>query len=214
MNEQQRNKMFGVLLEHSSEFKRLPIADGQWVIENPKQAIALCIEAIKNRNKTMSGVFESEYLKLISGGKILTIDQCDGQRVIADAKDVFSNIDSDFRIWKADEAGQATPDTPVNVFELVEDGMFSEFFGSLTTDTDRLCFTQDQIIVFVKKYRNWLRMGGYATFFVFKSHGEFFVADALFRSDGTLSVGVDRLEDVCCWGAERRHRVVVPQLVA
>lgn len=214
MSEQQRNKMSGVLVEHQSEFKKLSTSDRQWVIENPKQAIALLIEAIKTRNKTMSTAFETEYLKLISADETLVIDQCDGQKVIADASDVFNSIDSDFRNWKADEVGQATSDTPVNVYELVKDGMFSDFFTSLTTDTGKLCLTQDQIIGFVKKHRNWLRTDGYATFFLFKSYGKIFVAYVHVDSDGTLHVDVSRLERGYRWFAVYRHRFVAPQLVS
>lgn len=214
MDEQQRNKMASVFVENQRLLKDLSTSDGQWAIQNPKQAIALYIEAIKNRNKTMSIVFDNEYLKLISGNETLVIDQCDGSRVIADANDVFDYIDSDFRNWKADEVGQATLDTPVNVCELVKDGTFSDFFSSLTPDMDKLCFTQDQIIGFVKKHRDWLRTDGLATFFPFKSHNKFFVARVRFDSDGRLHVSVHELEFGGRWGAGGRRRVVVPQLVA
>lgn len=214
MDEKQRNKLMGIMVEHQGLLKGLSTSDGQWAIQNPKQAIALYVEAIKNRNKYMSVVFENEYLKLISGNETLVIDQCDGSRVIADAGDVFDYIDPDFRNWKADEVGQATLDTPVNVCELVKDGTFSDFFGSLSPDMDKLCFTQDQIIGFVKKQRGWLQTDGCATFFLFKSHNKFFVADVGFNSVGRLVVVVNRLEDDYVWDAEGRHRVVVPQLVA
>jgi len=215
MNEQQRNKMLGVLAENLGLFKDLPTIDGQFIIQNPKEAISLIKRAVKDRHKTVGIVSETEYLKLIPGAEALVIDQCDGARVIADASDVFTGyIDSDFRGYKADEIGVATPDTPVNVFELTKNGVFSNIFGSFSIDNDKLCLTQDQIIGFVKKHRNWLREDGYATFFMFKSHNNFFVADVDFNSDGQLSVRVYRLENDFVWDAGLRYRFVVPQLVA
>jgi len=73
-----------------------------------------------------------EYLKLVDNA--LIIEKCDGQRDIANATDIFSLIDPNFRNLKMDEVGYTTPDTPVNIYELVKDGMFSELFGSLTSN--------------------------------------------------------------------------------
>lgn len=214
MSEQQRNKMLGILVQHLVEFKKLSTSDVQWVIENPKEAIALILEAIRKRKEVVSNVLETEYLKLISGGETLVIDHCDGQRVLVDAIDWISHIDSDFCAWNADEVGHATPDTPVNVFELTNDGLFAGILGSLSTDNDKLCLTQDQIVSFVKKHRDWLRADGWGTFFVFKSYGNFFVARVSIRSAGTLFVNVYRLKADDRWYAEDRHRFVVPQLFA
>ena len=73
-------------------------------------------------------------------------------------------------------------------------------------------FSQHQIKNFVKKHRNWLRTDGYATFFLFESHGNFFVADVSFHSDGRFRVRVRKLGSDDVWGAEFRRRVVVPQV--
>ncbi len=84
-------------------------------------------------------------------------------------------------------------------------------FNSLSTDLDKLCLTQDQIIEFCTNHPSWLRQDGYGTFFLFKVKDEFFVCSVHVR-DGGLCVGVDRLADGCVWDADGAHRVVVPQL--
>ena len=157
-------------------------------------------------------------LKLISGGQGLVIGACDGKRIIAKAKEVFrSGIDSDFERWRANEPGQPTPKTVPDVHEMVKDATFSQMFGFLGADIDdvgsmrKYCFTQHQIIDFVEKYPDWLRADGYATFFLFQSHDEFFVAGVCVSSDG-LFVRVSRFEDGHVWRAGRRRRVVVPRL--
>ncbi len=84
-------------------------------------------------------------------------------------------------------------------------------FDELNTDVRKLCFTQAQIKNFVKKYRNWLRADGYATFFLFESEGNFLVADVV-DSDGKLSVIRRQLKDDGIWAAGFHRRLVTPRL--
>ena len=154
---------------------------------------------------------QNQFLKLISSGQSLTVDAVDGSEVLADSKDVFTYIDSDFINWGADEPGWPTAATSVDVHEIVKNATFSQIFGSLSSDVHKLCFTQHQIKNFVKKHRNWLRAESYGTFFLFESKGHFFVACVRFRSGGGFYVCVGRFEDSDVWGARFRRRVVVPQ---
>jgi len=100
----------------------------------------------------------------------------------------------------------------VDVHEMAKDATFSQMFGGLNADVNKICFTQHQIKNFVKKHRAWLRTEGYATFFLFKSKGNFFVASVAFYSDGSLRVDVGRFGGSCVWRAGSRFRLVVPQL--
>lgn len=151
-------------------------------------------------------------LKLISAGEKIFIDAVDGSETILDAKDMFGYIDSDFKGYGADEAGPATKVMPVDVYEMAKDATFAQMFGSLSSDLNALCLTQAQIKNFVRKHRNWLRTDGYGTFFLFKSKNNFFVANVLVHSDGTLRVHVYQLGYSVVWYAVHRHRVVAPQL--
>ncbi|MFZ2975761.1 MAG: hypothetical protein WA055_04030 [Candidatus Moraniibacteriota bacterium] len=58
MDAKQINTMMGRLVEHQSEFSGLPTADGQWAIQNPKEAIAIFNNAIKNRSKPIELLLE------------------------------------------------------------------------------------------------------------------------------------------------------------
>ncbi|MBU4375188.1 hypothetical protein KKH38_01655 [Patescibacteria group bacterium] len=151
------------------------------------------------------------FLRRISNEPLI-IDAVDGLEILADATDMFAGIDSDFENWGADEPGQETGEVGAVVYEITKDGTFAQLFGSLSGDVQKLCFTQAQIKRFVKKYRSWLRVDGYGTFFLFQSKGEFFVASVHVRSGGSLSVRVDRFDFTCVWRAGHRRRVVVPQL--
>lgn len=143
----------------------------------------------------------------------LTVAATDGTETIPNAKSVFPGyLDSDFRNWDADEASGPTPELLVAVHEMVQDATFAQIFSSLGTDKEKLCLTHSQIIDFVKTHRQHLRIDGYASFFLFKSKGSFFVADVYFGDDGRLKVLVRRFANVYVWDGESRHRVVVPQL--
>lgn len=155
---------------------------------------------------------EKAILKLLTL-EALEIEACDGTEIIAEQTDLFlSGIDPDFRDWGADEKGSATEVAEVSVYEMVENATFAEVFVFLSEDLAKLCLTQAQIIRFIKKYRQWLRADGYATFFPFKSKGNFFVARVRLVSSGKLHVFVNRAGNSDVWYAKYRHRLVVPCL--
>lgn len=154
------------------------------------------------------------YLRLLSGGKTITIAPCDGTETLARAKETFpSGIDSNFKNWKLDKAGEATEETAVQVHELVQDATFAKMFGSRGTDRNKLCLTQHQIKTFCEQHSDWLRTDGYGTLFLFKENNEFFVAGVGVSSDG-LFVFVYRFEYDDVWSAGLQPRLVCPQLGA
>jgi hypothetical protein len=142
----------------------------------------------------------------------LVLDPTDGKEILANAKDTFSGIDSDFKNWGLDKKGSATDTQAVDVYEIATDATFRQIFDSFLNSLDQVCLTQAQIKQFVKKHRQELRTDGGGTFFLFKEGNHFFVARVYVSSDGAPWVGVRRLEDVRVWCAGRRPRLVVPQL--
>jgi len=194
-------EMLGAILDLSE--KLLSEAGHEWLAEFKK---------FLRKEQSWTGVVAESILKLISGSENLIIEKLDGQKYIGRAKEVFkSYIDSDFNGWGLNEAGEATGETSAQVYELTADAIFAKMFTSLTGDLDKLCLSQNQIIRFCEKHPNWLRQEGYATFFLFKMNGEYFVAYVRVLGDG-LFVDVRRFARDRVWDAEYRHRLVVPQL--
>ena len=151
-------------------------------------------------------------VKLISGAETLELDSTDGKETMAKAGDLFTGyLDSDFKSYGTDVKSGPTEKANVQVHEMIKDGTFAQIFGGLSDDLDALCLSQAQIIQFVKKHRKWLRSDGYATFFLFKVNGEFFVAHVDVYGGG-LGARVHGFSYDFVWGAGYRHRVVVPQL--
>ena len=177
------------------------------------ELVALALQDIIEGKFHHTQAFKADnaILRLISKGETIVIDACDGSETLVSAKDVFnSDIDGDFKNLDTNKPGIATKEQAVDVHELVKDATFAQMFGSLGTDLDKLCLTQSQIKNFCKKHPEWLRQNGYATFFLFKVKGQFFVADVRVLSDG-LVVDVPRFEHDYVWCAEYSHRLVVPQ---
>lgn len=152
-------------------------------------------------------------LRLISGGEKLMIEALDGKAYISDAKEIFKSfIDSDFKNWGLNQSGPATAETLLDVSEMTSDGTFIQIFTGISSDLEKLVMTQAQIIRFCEKHPTWLRQEGYATFFLTKVNGEYFVVRVYVYSDGLL-VRVFRLESGHVWFGECPLRVVVPQLI-
>ncbi len=158
-------------------------------------------------------------LKFLAISEKLSLSKSDGQATIVKAEDVFKSwIDSDFQNWGLNKESKATPETEIEVYEMVKDATFKEIFISLSDDLDSLCFTQSQIIDFCKKHRNHLRQDGDATLFLTKKDfGKPVTEDNLFvvyvdvDSHG-LNVFVDHFDGAGVWSADDRHRLVVPKL--
>jgi hypothetical protein len=152
-------------------------------------------------------------LKLISAGKKVVIKATSGKRTIAAAGKTFPGwIDPDYKNYGCNVTAEARPETPTDVYEMIEDGDFRKIFGSFGENLDRLCLTQDQIIEFVESHIKWLRTEGYATLFLFKVGTDCFVARVYFFDDGQLRARVRRFSYDDVWRAKYRHRIVVPQL--
>lgn len=152
------------------------------------------------------------YLHLLSN-QPLVIGPTDGSKIIADAADVFTaGIDVDFRKWGTNKPGIATKETLISVYELAQDSAFAQMFSSLSSDLDKLCLTQAQIIKLVTTHRNQLRTGGYGNFFLFKSNGDLFVASVYVYDDGSLYAYVRRFGNANVCHAAHHHRLFAPQL--
>ena len=123
-----------------------------------------------------------KYLKLISVEPLI-LDSADGEKFLAEAKDLFEYIDSGFRDWGADEKGPATK-TPVCVYEMAKDATFSQMFSLLSSDKSKLCLTQAQIIEFVKKYRIGSKLTTTQPFPYLGQMADSTVTDAIAYSDG------------------------------
>jgi len=134
----------------------------------------------------------------------ITIPPLSGKKLIQNSK-LFGCIDPDFIGWEANEPKGKTQEQQVDVLEMTENATFEQMFDK------KQVLTQEQILYFIKNHKDKLRSDGYATFFLFESKGNFFVALVGFDFGDSLYVSVWRFEHSYVWDAGDRHRVVVPQ---
>jgi hypothetical protein len=204
-------KAAGVAVDDLSEAGVLNSANFQQTLKRGNEIVAEVTALVKRKiaeyAENIIGI-----LRLLSGVEELSLDKTDGTELLANAANLFTGyLDSDFVNYGTNVSSSPAPATKIAVYEMVENGDFAKIFGSFSTDLDKLCLSQGQIIQFVKKHSNWLHPDGWATFILFKVNGDFFVA-RVYRVGGGLEASVDRFSSDRVWGAEYRRRVVVPQL--
>jgi len=175
LNEITGHKVAGLTIDLMSKLR-----DGVIDVDDFEKFLTLSPKERKN----LFGTKEDPILKLLSVGENLKLDACNGKQTIYDSKGVFSWKDYDFKNWEVNTSGSATPEIPIGVYEMIRDATFAQMFGSLNSNLNKLCLTQSQILNFIAKHKNWLRSGGYGTFFLFKANGNFFVAFVGVFSDG------------------------------
>ncbi|MGC9611065.1 MAG: hypothetical protein ABSE68_02505 [Minisyncoccia bacterium] len=109
---------------------------------------------------------ENEIVKFI--GEPVVLRAANGMEVIANAEDVFSVIDTDFKECST-EFGPGRKETPVQVCEVVKDSPFERVFTSLSSDLKKICLTQHQIKMFCREYAERLRGDEYGTYILFET---------------------------------------------
>jgi hypothetical protein len=133
-----------------------------------------------------------------------------GGETLAEANDVFAG-----GIYNAKKrsSGKAKKVLSVAVYEMIKDGTFAQIFSSFGKNLKSLACTESLIVTICRDHPHLLCTDGHSTFFLFEGeNGGFCVAFVHVRKNGQLRIYVRPLEYEFVWRANRRHRVVVPQL--
>lgn len=159
---------------------------------------------------------KDKILRLLTADENLVISARDGQRYLAKAKNTFqSGIDLDFEKFGLNKTSHETPETTVDIYEVIRRAVYIEMFseilgGRLTDELDDNCLTQDQIEGFCIEYHPSLSSSN--TLFLFKENRQFFVAKVnVFSKKFGLFVRLNKLKSDLS-GDHLYDRVVVPRL--
>lgn len=125
-----------------------------------------------------------DVLKLISTGDKIVVRSLDGTRTIQSSQEMFPNIFSDYLDHKIDSHIQATKETEVLVYDTVKESKIYDMFNSLDRDFEEMCLTQNQILEFIDKYKDYKIPPDKHVVYMFL----FKVKDAVFCSQICLSV--------------------------
>lgn len=161
----------------------------------------------------------------------ITIPTTSGKRTFATSRELFPGfLDRDFERWGTNVPGESTEAIEAAVFEIHRDANYRKMLGSLGGNLGDLFWkVQDQPLTFIEERLDKLHPEGWATFFPFEVKGNHFIAYALDDGYGLgvtvsrfdnrfvwdaddLGAGVNRFDRGEAWYADRRRRVVVPQL--
>lgn len=162
---------------------------------------------------------ETDYLKPIFVDAEFFIDPCDGSDGLADAKDVFTHIDSEFEEYGVTATGIATGETRVEIYEMKRAIAFVSMLNSLKRSKEGLLFTPHQIKKFIVKYLKWLEKDNCDTFLFFEINEKIFGAQPSFRSrsfnetaeaKGIVDLYSHRLNEKPLWPHGFTPRLVVP----
>lgn len=142
-------------------------------------ALAHNEELFRNVVELVCQINENTFLLPISFGWFSpVISPTDGEETLAEGKDVFCQIDSDFEKYGTNKKGPAAEAIAVCGFEVIKDATLPQIFGSLSSSPNKCCFiNQTQIKCFARDYSQYLRPNGYANFFLFEVDKKFSIAN-------------------------------------
>ena len=204
----------GLQIDLHSKYRSGKITPDQlewWLNKSKEERDKLILSELASRAKpTPSKTRPHSILRHLTPN--LIIPATDGTENLSDAVVFPGWVDSDLENWGCNVVSERRPETATAVHELSADGTSQQIFGGQGVDLDQLCLTPHQIKLFVITHREHLHPKGYATFFLFKVAGQFFVARVRWVAARQLEVLVSRLARGNVWFAGDRYRVVLPQL--
>ena len=155
-------------------------------------------------------------LKLVSGRETLTIPACTGDRTLRGIKGTLNSCNgSVFGCYQPESNSTATNKISVEVYELTKSVTLARMFTSLSFNLDALSLTENQIVIFMEKYLNWLQFDVMTTLFLFKNGGNFFVANVYTSTVGSrIMIDLYPLDTCIRFEDYPRRRVVVAKIDA
>ena len=166
-------------MDKSRRIKKVP----EYPVEKISEKSNLLIRGLQELG------LSTKVLKLISDGDILKIMALDGARNIESSKDIFGAVVS---VWEdsflTDESNKKTYETEILVYELARDNTTLKMFGSLNENLKPLCLTQDQIIEYINKYKQYKNPlhKNIINMFLFESNNKFFRVWIIEEPNGSM----------------------------
>lgn len=151
----------------------------------------------------------TEYLSRLTD-RMITVSPTTG-KTIADATDVFHDIDPDYFEWRLNVEGKPTQRHRLLPFEHAKDGTLWQIFRTITHPKGllRMALEQEQITNFVREHPDLMSEGEYATLFLIKKGDDPIVASVRKR-EGRTRINFRHIseQDDAIWLAEEKRRVI------
>lgn len=139
------------------------------------------------------------------------IGPTNGKSPIGKADDIFvrHRIDTRFNQLKKGLI-VATPETDVGIYKVTKAGDAETLFSSFGVDVRTLCFTESQIVEFVRYNRHSLLEKRRDILFLFEAEKELFIANVFVTATSSFGVTMIRFDSDIRFD-EVFYRLVVPQ---
>lgn len=99
------------------------------------------------------------------------------------------------------------------IHKIKKDGTYEQMFKSISDNLDKLCFTKDQIELFLQQRPDWFIRSEWRTLFLFKEDGQFRIARVYLTLGRILRISSYSLENPHIWPFNKPfRRIVVPAL--
>lgn len=146
----------------------------EWTISG-KNALYLLRRKTRTCPLLSGGGMSTKNPLLLISPAPLDIGMCDGKETVLDAqrdifipKTAFDIVHHDIDELFDDPYNAPTRAAHAHVFELKQNAMFAQMFKQLHKNPRKLCFTENQIVEFVRTHGEWLRVNDFcSTFFPF-----------------------------------------------
>ena len=141
----------------------------------------------------------------------LIISAVSGEEILAQAQDVFlAGVDKNFRLWRTDRPGRPSPETAIDIYEMVRLADFPELFSEINPNLDRLCFTQHQIKEFFRWHGNVV-LPDYGMHLLFEERDQKFLVRVR-NFSGYLDIHIRRLGWEDAWKFSYLRHLAVPRV--
>jgi hypothetical protein len=162
------------------------------------------------------------FLRLISDDEKLILPLSSGSRYIANEKNVFKSfIDSDFVQWGLNKPSYVTKETKFTIYEVTQDASLLQMYESLPGRWDQKIFTQNQIIDYCERFKEYLSGDFAETFFLAKRHSfrpvreskpeeNIIVVHVYAHGDG-LGARAGTFDANITWESALKVRLIIPQ---
>ncbi|MDB4984806.1 MAG: hypothetical protein JWM20_985 [Patescibacteria group bacterium] len=105
----------------------------------------------------------------LSEDKKLIIDACSGERTFASSPTLFGSHGAGWPFNEMDYPSAPTPEIEIERYQMIKPDCVTDIFKSFSSDLEKLCLNQDQIITFCEKHPEEIsRESSMTTFFLFK----------------------------------------------
>lgn len=171
---------------------------------------AIMIAATANAQQPDNARGFKKVTNISNDSKGVVIKALNGQAINYDPqKIIIMNAEDEDRMHRPD---RATPETFIDVSEIISDKTFLEMYTGLADSLDKMTLTQPQIMTICNQYFRRLAQDECQNIFLTKINGEYFIIMTKMGANDSLVLSYFPLNYDYVWHRETQRRIFYPRL--